>query len=57
MKIIGAIISICLAFYLFFQANAMTEISLERLGYIAGGVILVVATIFVFIPMNKDRSD
>ncbi|WP_421870240.1 hypothetical protein [Motiliproteus sp.] len=57
MKIVGAIVSLCLAFYLFFQANNMSGVGLERFGYIAAGVILIVATIFVFIPMNKDKQE
>ncbi len=57
MKIFGAIVSICLALYLFFEANEMGGVSLERFGYIVGGVILVVVTIFLFLPVKKDEQE
>lgn len=56
MKIFGAIVSICLALYLFFEAHGMGGVSLERLGYIAGAIILIVVTIFLFVPVKKDEQ-
>ena len=56
MKIFGAIVAICLAMYLFYEANAMDGVSLERFGYIGAGCILVVVTIFLFVPEKKDEQ-
>lgn len=54
MKILGAIVSICLALYLFIEANSMGGFSLERIAYIAGGIILIIVPIFVFVPVKND---
>ncbi len=50
MKIFGAIVAICLALFLFYQAHGIDGITLERLGYIAAAVILIVVTVFIFVP-------
>lgn len=54
MKIIGAIVAVCLSLYLFYLAHGMEGIGIERFGYILGAVILIVATITVFVPDKKD---
>jgi len=56
MKIFGAIVAICLAFYLFYEAHGMTGMSLERFGYIFGAVILIVVTLFIFVPARNDEQ-
>lgn len=56
MKIFGAIVSICLALYLLFEANGMGGFSLERFGYIGGAIILIVVPIFIFVPVKKDEQ-
>ena len=55
MKILGAIVAVCLALFLFFQAHNMEGIGLARFGYIAGAIILLVVTIFIFVPVKKDE--
>ena len=54
MKIVGAIVAVCLSLYLFYLAHGMEGIGIERFGYILGAVILIVATITVFVPDKKD---
>ena len=54
MKIFGSIVSVLLALFLFFEANGMEGISLERIGYIGVGVILIVVPIFIFVPVKID---
>ncbi|WP_271274137.1 hypothetical protein [Aliamphritea hakodatensis] len=55
MKILGAVVAVCLALFLFYQAHGMPGLSLERLGYIAGAVILIVVSIIVFVPPREDQ--
>jgi hypothetical protein len=55
MKILGAIVAVCLAMFLFYQANDIEGITLLRLGYIASGVVLIVITIAVFVPPKTDE--
>ncbi len=57
MKIFGAIAAVCLALFLFVEANSMEGISLLRLGYIAGAVVLVVTTIILFVPPKTDEEE
>lgn len=54
MKVLGAIVAICLAAFLLFQAHDMEGIGLARLGYIAAAIILVVVTIFIFVPPQQE---
>ncbi len=56
MKIFGAIVAVCLAIFLFYQAHSIEGITLERLGYIAAAVILIVVTIAVFVPKRPDED-
>lgn len=56
MKIFGAIVAICLAGYLFYEAHDMQGMSLGRFGYIVGAVVLVAVTIFLFVPENRDEE-
>ncbi|MCV6611387.1 MAG: hypothetical protein OIF55_11510 [Amphritea sp.] len=56
MKILGAIVAICLAVFLFFQAHDMEGMSLARFGYIAAAIILIVVTIFIYVPPQQDRD-
>ncbi|MEH6627739.1 MAG: hypothetical protein V7739_14940 [Motiliproteus sp.] len=57
MKIFGAIVSICLALFLLFEAHGLGGISLERFGYIGAAVILIVVTIFLFVPVKTDEQE
>jgi len=56
MKIFGAIVAVCLALFLFYQAHDMSGISLERIGYIGGAVILIFVTIFLFVPPQNGEQ-
>ncbi len=56
MKIFGAIVAICLALFLLFEAHDMGGISLARFGYIGAAVILIVVTIFLFVPVKTDEQ-
>lgn len=56
MKILGAIVAICLSLYLFYQAHGMEGMGLARFGYIVGAVILIVATLIAFIPPKEDEQ-
>lgn len=55
MKIFGAIVALCLAIYLFFEAHGMEGMGLARFGYIVGAVVLIAVTVFLFVPENRDE--
>ncbi|WP_432470838.1 hypothetical protein [Amphritea sp. HPY] len=55
MKIFSATVALCLATFLFFQANEMEGISLLRMGYIVGAISLITFTIFMFVPEKTDE--
>lgn len=57
MKIFGAIVAICLAVYLFYQAHGMEGMGLERFGYIFGAIVLIVVTILIFVPAQHDEQE
>ena len=57
MKIFSAVVALCLAFFLFFQAHDMEGISLLRMGYIVGGACLLTLTLFIFVPPKTDESE
>ena len=57
MKIFIAIVVACLAVFLFHHAYGIEGVSLERLGYIAGGVISVVVVLALFIPKLEDGQE
>jgi len=53
MKILIAIALACLAAFLFYQGYGIEGVSLERMGYIAGGVIAAVATLALLVPKQE----
>ncbi|TWX67895.1 hypothetical protein ESZ36_11435 [Colwellia demingiae] len=57
MKIFIAIMVACLAVFLFHHAYGIEGVSLERLGYIAGGVISVVVVLALFIPKQEEGQE
>ncbi|WP_372834081.1 hypothetical protein [Pontibacterium sp.] len=57
MKILGAIVAVCLAIFLFYQAHGMEGISLARFGYILGAVVLIVVTVIIFVPEKPDEQE
>ena len=57
MKIFIAIVVACLAAFLFHHAYGIEGVSLERLGYIAGGVISIVVVLALFIPKQEDGQE
>ncbi|WP_170167467.1 hypothetical protein [Amphritea balenae] len=57
MKIISAVIAVCLAGFLFFMAHDMEGISLMRLGYIAGAVCLITWTMFLFVKPQGHEEE
>ncbi|WP_198560099.1 hypothetical protein [Colwellia sp. Bg11-28] len=46
-----------MAAFLFHHAYGIEGVSLERLGYIAGGVISVVVVLALFIPKLEDGQE
>ena len=56
MKVFSAIVALCLSALLFFQAHNMEGVSLMRMGYIAGAIILLTMTIFLFVPQNHGKD-
>jgi hypothetical protein len=57
MKIFLAIVLACLAAFLFHHAYGIEGVSLERFGYIAGGVISAVIVLALFIPKLEDGEE
>ncbi|WP_085297407.1 hypothetical protein [Cognaticolwellia mytili] len=57
MKIFIAIVVACLAAFLFYHAYGIEGVSLERFGYIAGGVISAVIVLALFIPKLEDGEE
>ncbi len=55
MKILSAVVALCLAAFLFFLAHDMEGISLLRMGYIVGAVSLLTLTLFLFVPPKTDE--
>jgi len=57
MKIISAVVAVCLAGYLLFEANDMEGVSLLRMGYIVGAISLVTFTLFMFVPPKDEEQE
>ncbi len=57
MKIFLAIVVACLAVFLLHHAYGIEGVTLERWGYIAGGVISVLVVLVLFIPKQEDGEE
>jgi hypothetical protein len=57
MKIFIAIVLASLAAFLFHHAYGIEGVSLERMGYIAGGVISAAIVLALFIPKLEDGEE
>jgi len=56
MKKLVAFIAACLAAFLFYQAYGMQGYTLVRFGCIGGAVLLIAATLVLFIPKRDDEQ-
>jgi len=57
MKLFIAIMVAALAAFLFHHAYGLEGVSLERWGYIVGGVISVVVVLALFIPKQEEGQE